>query len=74
MEMNKGRPRFRYSDARRNGGNDEGFESFDATALYCPKCKNAMPVRKKLLLILPGGDLYDLICTGCGASLGKKEE
>jgi hypothetical protein len=33
-----------------------------------------MPVRKKLLLILPGGDLYDLICTGCGESLGKKEE
>ena len=57
-----------------NFGEEDGFESFDATALYCPKCKAAMPVRKKLLLILPDGDMYDLICASCGTSLGKKIE
>jgi hypothetical protein len=48
--------------------------SFDAASLYCPRCKAAMPVRKKLLLILPRGNLFDLVCTACGESLGKKEE
>jgi hypothetical protein len=33
-----------------------------------------MPVRKKLLLILPRGNLYNLVCANCGESLGKKEE
>jgi hypothetical protein len=48
--------------------------SFEAAALYCPRCKGAMPVKKKLLLILPGGNLFNLVCASCGESLGKKEE
>ena len=29
------------------------FENFTASSLYCEKCKAAMPVRERLLLILP---------------------
>lgn len=50
----------------------ESFKSFGASQLYCAKCKKAMPVREKLLLTLPNGDLYDYLCTGCGSSLGTK--
>jgi hypothetical protein len=32
-----------------------------------------MPVRERLLLILPDKDLYDYLCTGCGDSLGERE-
>lgn len=59
----------RYHENREND-----YESFDATALYCPKCKNPMPVRKKLLLILPKGNLFSLVCVSCGSVLGKKTE
>ncbi len=71
MDFRENKPRFRYRAAPRN---EEPEMSFDATALYCPRCKGAMPVRKKLLLILPGGNLYNLVCANCGESLGKKEE
>jgi len=50
------------------------FESFDATSLYCPRCRAAMPVRKKLLLILPDGEMYDLLCSRCFTSIGIKKE
>jgi uncharacterized Zn finger protein len=48
------------------------YDDFDATELYCPKCKRAVPVRKRLLLILPDGDKYDYYCPYCGTSLGEK--
>ena len=32
-----------------------------------------MPVRERLLLILPDKDIYDYLCTGCGESLGQRE-
>lgn len=51
----------------------ESFRSFAASELYCPKCKVAMPVREKMLLVLPGGDLYDYTCSRCGTVLGKKQ-
>ena len=50
------------------------FEDFQATQLYCPKCGGAMPVRRKLLLVLLDREIYDFLCAGCGTSLGKKEE
>ncbi len=50
----------------------ETYSEFDATELYCPNCKRAVPVRKRLLLILPDGDKYDYTCTCCGRSLGDK--
>jgi hypothetical protein len=48
------------------------FGAFTASELYCPKCQAARPVREKLLLILPSGELYEYLCTGCGSSLGKR--
>jgi len=32
-----------------------------------------MPVRERLLLILPDKDLYEYLCTGCAESLGQRE-
>jgi len=48
------------------------FDQFEATSLYCPRCKAAVPVRKKLLLVLPGGDEYEYLCAYCSSSVGMK--
>ena len=48
------------------------FQEFEATALYCAKCKAAVPVRKKLLLVLPEGDEYEYLCAYCSSSVGTK--
>jgi hypothetical protein len=32
-----------------------------------------MPVRERLLLILPDKEIYDYICTGCASSVGQRE-
>ncbi len=50
----------------------DSFSEFDATELYCPKCKRAVPVRKRLLIVLPEGDKYDYFCSICGTSVGDK--
>ena len=50
----------------------EQYKDFDATELFCPKCRRAVPVRKRLLLILSNGDKYDYTCTFCGTSCGDK--
>ncbi len=34
----------------------------------------AVPVRKRLLLILPDGDKYEYLCARCSSSLGTKME
>jgi hypothetical protein len=49
------------------------FENFTASELYCEKCRAAMPVRERLLLILPDRELFDYLCTGCGSSVGQRE-
>ena len=49
------------------------FENFTASSLYCEKCKSAMPVRERLLLILPDKEIYDYLCTGCASSVGQRE-
>jgi hypothetical protein len=49
------------------------FENFTASSLYCEKCKAAMPVRERLLLILPDREIYDYLCTNCASSVGKRE-
>lgn len=48
------------------------FGAFTASELYCAKCQQAQPVREKLLLVLPDSELHEYLCTGCGASLGKR--
>ena len=50
----------------------ESFREFDATELYCPKCAQAVPVRKRLLLVLPDGDKYEYLCAFCATSVGTK--
>ena len=50
----------------------EQFGTFTASELYCPKCGSAQPVREKLLLILPSGELYEFLCRRCATSLGKR--
>jgi hypothetical protein len=49
------------------------FQDFNATEIFCPRCRRAMPVRQRILLFLPDGDLYDYNCTGCGTSLGTRK-
>jgi hypothetical protein len=53
--------------------NQKQFENFTASALYCDKCKAAMPVRERLLLILPEKEIFDYLCSGCGSSVGQRE-
>ncbi|MBW2061303.1 MAG: cytoplasmic protein [Deltaproteobacteria bacterium] len=48
------------------------FTEFDATELFCPTCQRPMPVRKRLLLVLPEGDKYEYLCVQCGTTLGNK--
>ena len=49
------------------------FDNLRASSLYCQKCKAAMPVRERLLLVLPEKEIYDYLCTGCASSVGQRE-
>lgn len=49
------------------------FETLRASSLYCRKCAKAMPVRERLLLVLPEKEIFDYLCTTCGESLGQRE-
>jgi hypothetical protein len=51
---------------------NEQFGAFTASELYCPKCRRAQPVRERLLLVLPTGELHEFLCSGCGTSLANK--
>ncbi len=51
---------------------ESSFKEFEATALYCPQCRVAVPVRKRLLLVLPEGDEYEYLCAYCSSSVGTK--
>lgn len=50
------------------------FEKLTATHLYCNNCGQSMPVRERLLLVLPDGELYDYSCAQCGESVGSRKE
>ena len=50
------------------------YDQFEASELFCPRCRRAVPVRKRLLLILPDGDKYEYLCAQCSSSLGTKME
>ena len=53
---------------------EQSFDQFNASLLYCNKCGRAMPVRQRLLLVLPDGELYDYTCQVCNTSVGSKTE
>jgi len=48
------------------------FEELQATVLYCSRCQAARPVRERLLLVLPDGELHEYLCSGCGSSVGSR--
>ena len=50
------------------------FETFEAAELFCPRCRQAQPVRKYLLLVLPSGNKYDYRCAVCATSVGSKTD
>ena len=52
----------------------ESFEEFEATSLFCPRCRRATPTRKRLLLVLPSGNKYDYHCAECGTAVGGKTD
>jgi len=52
----------------------DAYDSLEASLLFCPTCRVAQPVRKRLLLVLPQGDKYEYVCTQCGATCGDKIE
>ena len=54
--------------------NRKDFKDLEASQLYCPACKRAMPVRKHLLLVLLDKETFDYVCAGCGSVVGKKEQ
>ncbi len=49
------------------------FEQLQASVLMCPRCRSAQPVRERLLLVLPEGDLFEYVCTRCGATAGSRK-
>jgi hypothetical protein len=51
---------------------NQTYKDFDATELFCPQCRRSVPVRKRLLLILPEGEKYDYNCVFCDSSIGDK--
>jgi len=53
---------------------EQSFDQFNTSLLYCNKCGRAMPVRQRLLLVLPDGELYDYTCQACNNSVGSKTE
>ena len=50
------------------------FEDLEASELFCSTCKRAMPVRKRLFLVLLDKEIFDYVCTRCGSVVGKKEQ
>ena len=50
----------------------EQFEEFQAQELFCGRCRSAQPVRERLLLVLPDGELREYLCAACGTSVGER--
>lgn len=49
------------------------FDTLTASEIYCGRCRRAQPVREKLLLVLPGAEIYEYKCLVCGESVGSRE-
>ncbi|VBB41742.1 conserved hypothetical protein [uncultured Desulfatiglans sp.] len=70
--MNRRQFVFSQAPARRNTQPQAHFDQLEATELYCPNCRRAVPVRQFLLLVLPEGDKYEYRCQFCGTKVGDK--
>jgi hypothetical protein len=51
----------------------DAFEDFQASVLFCGRCQTARPVRERLLLVLPDGELHEYLCASCGGSVGSRK-
>ena len=49
------------------------FKDLQASVLFCDRCKAPRPVRERLLLVLPEGELNEYLCGACGASVGTRK-
>jgi len=63
-----------FHQASRPQEEEAAYEQFEASSLFCTRCRRAVPVRKRLLLVLPDGDKYEYLCAYCSNSLGTKME
>ena len=66
---------FDYRGPGTGGPRENGqaeFDQFEATELYCTECRQPVPVRKFLLLVLPDGEKYEYRCQYCGMTVGDK--
>jgi len=61
-------------DADYTGRVPDSFKEFEATSLFCARCRRATSVKKKLLLVLPTGNKYDYTCGVCGGAVGGKTD
>jgi len=51
----------------------DSFEELQASVLFCARCRAPQPVRERLLLVLPDGELNEYLCGACGASVGTRK-
>jgi hypothetical protein len=51
---------------------EESFRELTASILFCGTCHAPQPVRERLLLVLPDGELREYLCAACGASVGSR--
>lgn len=57
----------------REPGPQESFRDFEASVLFCARCRAPQPVRERLLLVLPDGELHEYLCAACGSSSGTRK-
>jgi hypothetical protein len=49
------------------------FEELQASVLFCNRCRLPRPVRERLLLVLPTGEMNEYVCAACGTSVGTRK-
>jgi hypothetical protein len=57
----------------RPGAPPAQFEEFQASVLFCGRCQQPRPVRERLLLVLPDGELHEYLCSACGSSVVSRK-
>ena len=67
-----GRPPYARMQRPPEQEENKQFDELEASSLYCPKCKTAVPLRKRLLLVLPEGERYEYLRAYCSTSVGRK--
>ena len=70
MTQHRSGPPARETPRRRAGD----FKSLEAQEIFCTRCRRAVPVRKRLLLVLLSEERYDYLCAFCGKVVGGKTE